>query len=72
MTGPSLPYSLWNSAMVQSPDGRGVILFGGDTSSDENTDEKRILELRAGGDSWNILDITLQNARNYHVVIPLI
>ena len=28
-TGPSLPYGLHKSAMAESPDGRGVILFGG-------------------------------------------
>ena len=55
--------------MAESPDGRGVILFGG--KSNENTIEKRILELRAGEDSWNILDISLEFARRDHVVIPL-
>ena len=33
--------------------------------------EKRILELRAGADTWNILDVSLENARSNHVVIPL-
>ena len=56
--------------MAKSPDGRGVILFGG--KSTENSQEKRILELRAGANSWNILDITLENGRNQHVVIPLL
>ena len=55
--------------MAASPDGKGVILFGG--WSDENDYENRILELRAGADSWNILDITIQNGRYGHVVIPL-
>ena len=55
--------------MAQSPDGRGVLLFGG--YSTKNNDEKRILELRAGADSWNFLNVTLKNARKYHVVIPL-
>ena len=69
ITGPSLPYGLDDSAMVESPDGRGVLLFGG--RSIENDPEKRILELRAGADSWNFLNVTLKNARNWHVVIPL-
>ena len=69
ITGPSLPYGLDTSAMAGSPDGRGVLLFGG--SSYENTYENRILELRAGADSWNILDISLEFARRDHVVIPL-
>ena len=55
--------------MAKSPDGRGVILFGGRT--DENDYEKRILELRADANSWNILDKTLENGRYAHVVIPL-
>ena len=32
MIGPSLPYVLAYSAMTKSPDGRGVIIFGGVTS----------------------------------------
>ena len=64
-----MPYPLALSAMAQSPDGRGVLLFGG-YNAVENTLEDRILELRAGANSWNILNITLQNRRGYHVVIP--
>ena len=65
ITGPALPYSLSWSAMAESPDGRGVLLFGGYASEDS------ILELRAGANSWNILNITLENGREGHVVIPL-
>ena len=68
ITGPSLPYGLRYSAMAESPDGRGVILFGGFA---KHSYEKRILELRAGADSWNILDVSLENPRAYHVVLPL-
>ena len=68
ITGPSLPYGLRYSAMAESPDGKGVILFGGFAKRGY---EKRILELRAGADSWNILDVSLKNARSYHVVFPL-
>ena len=64
-----MPYSLYYSAMAESPDGRGVLLFGGYNT--ENNYEKRILELRAGADSWKILNVTLKNARREHVVIPL-
>ena len=63
--GPSLPYDLEVSAMAKSPDGRGVIRFGG------LGDRIKILELRAGANSWTILDITLENGRYRHVVIPL-
>ena len=61
-----MPYSL---AMAESPDGRGVLLFGG--RSTEHSYEKRILELRTGADSWNTLDVSLVNGRRRHVVIPL-
>ena len=56
--------------MTESPDGEGVLLFGGINSIGGYED--RILELRAGASSWNILNITLQNKRGYHVVIPLL
>ena len=55
--------------MAESPDGREVLLFGGD--SNENDYETRILELRADANSWNILDKTLDNGRSNHVVIQL-
>ena len=55
--------------MAESPDGRGVILFGGRIN--ENTYTDRILELHAGAKAWNILDIKLQSRRAAHVVIPL-
>ena len=69
ITGPTLPYALNSNAMAESPDGRGVLLFGG--GSDENDYEDRILELRSGPNSWNILDVTLEIGRYGHVVIPL-
>ena len=72
ITGPSLPYGLYDSAMAESPDGRGVILFGGDGTENYYEYENRILELRAGADSWNVLNVSLQNGRKFHVVIPLI
>ena len=55
--------------MAESPDDRGVLLFGGYFY--ENGWEDRILELRAGANSWNILDITLETGRSSHIVIPL-
>ena len=54
--------------MAESPDERGVILFGGAT---ERSYEKRILELQAGADSWNILDVSLENSRRFHVVFSI-
>ena len=69
ITGPSLPYGLYHSALAESPDGGGVLLFGG--LSNTRSAEKRILELRARADAWNILDVSLENGRWEHVVIPL-
>ena len=64
--------------MAQSPDGQGVLLFGGASPySSGIVYENRILELRAGANTWNILDITLETEFNdgfvgrcCHVVIP--
>ena len=64
-----MPYALRHSAMTESPDGEGVLLFGGINSNGGYED--RILELRAGASSWNILNITLQYGRSSHIVIPL-
>ena len=46
ITGPSLPYGLYDSAMAESPDGRGVILFGGDVSENSYKHENRISNTR--------------------------
>ena len=64
--GPSLPYSLSSSAMTESLDGKGVLLFGGKSSQ-----ANRILELHSEDNSWTVLNITLENGRHYHNVIPL-
>ena len=67
--------------MVQSPDGRGVLISGGmiripDASgkwldlTDWTFDDK-LYELRAGANSWNILNITLEKGRGGHAFIPL-
>ena len=56
--------------MAEIPDGKGVLLFGGLSESDTSS-EDRILELQAKADSWKTLDITLQERRKYHTVIPI-
>ena len=70
ITGPSLPYLLYDSTMAESPDGKGVLLFGG-YNYDDQTRRDKILELRTRANSWTILDITLQRQRSKHIVIPL-
>ena len=56
--------------MAQSPDEKGVLLFGG-MRTNTGYNMYAILELRAGATSWNVLDITMEYARSGHVVIPL-
>lgn len=56
--------------MAESPDGKGVLLFGGLNYDDETRGEK-ILELRSGASSWTILDVTLQKRRDGHILIPI-
>ena len=55
--------------MVTSPDGGGVMIIGGRTSS--NSRSPKILELRAGNSSWQERDQELDNGRYRHVVIPV-
>lgn len=56
--------------MAESPDGRGVLLFGGRLNNQfRNIYENRIFELRVGANNWTILDITLQKGRFQHSVI---
>ena len=68
--GPSLPYELSSSAMATSPDGGGVILFGG-WNADKRAIEDTILELRYGSDKWTTLPQKLKQPREAHVVIPI-
>ena len=58
--------------MVESHDGKGVLIFGGVSKccGYDTHYENRILELHVGSNSWNILNITLNNRRCQHVVIP--
>ena len=73
-TGPALPYGISHSAMAPSPDGNGVILVGGRSSSGSYLDS--ILELKADGQgwvgSWTTLTTKLQYARYLHIVIPVL
>ena len=70
--GPSLPYRLTDSAMATSPDGGGVILFGGfNADNDKWASEDTILELRYDSDKWTTLPQKLKQPRQEHVVIPI-
>ena len=73
-TGPKLPYSIRATAMASSPDGNGVILFGGKSYSNARYLDV-ILELKSNGQgwvgSWTTLTAKLQHPRSWHVVIPV-
>ena len=68
--GPELPYKLSGSAMATSPDGGGVILFGG-YIADKYAKEDTLLELRYDANEWKILPQKLKQLRSQHVVIPI-
>ena len=68
--GPSLPYRLYNSPMATSPDGGGVILFGG-YNKDRFYPEDKILELRFDSNEWIPLPQNLNPSREGHVVVPI-
>ena len=68
--GPNLPYKLYDSAMATSPDGGGVILFGGKIWNKSGNEDK-IIELRFGANEWTILPQKLNPPRKDHVVIPI-
>ena len=68
--GPELPYKLKHSVMATSPDGGGVILFGG-LNANKGAREDALLKLLYDGDEWIILPQKLKQPRNAHVVIPI-
>ena len=69
-SGPKLPnyVSGISQVMVTSPDGGGAMIIGGITPS--TWESPKILELRAGGSSWQERAQKLDNGRDKHVVIP--
>ena len=76
-TGPKLPYDIRGGRMASSPDGNGVLLFGGYRHSRNIQGYlDSILELRSNGQgwasSWTTLTAKLQYRRGYHVVIPIV
>ena len=56
--------------MATSPDGGGVILFGGE-NRDKKAREDTLLELRFGSERWITLPQKLSQPRDSHVVIPI-
>ena len=62
--------------MASSPDGNGVLLFGGLIIDNAENQLASILELRSDGKGWvgpwTTLTAKLQYPRSYHVVIPIV
>ena len=73
--GPALPFLFDRHKMATSPDGNGVIMFGGYSYSNI-VYQDTILELKSDGQgwvgTWTILSAKLQYGRASHVVIPLL
>ena len=71
--GPELPLGIGLATMASSPDGNGVILFGGESSTTLYVDT--ILELKSDGQgwvgAWTTQSRTLQYVRRSNVVIPV-
>ena len=65
-----------NSAMSESPDGKGVLLFGGDNGWDRfdrtNLDNIKTRIVKLFANSWTILDVNLQEERSCHAIIPTV
>ena len=75
-TGPKLPYNIRGGRMASSPDGNGVLLFGGLIIDNAENQLASILELRSDGKGWvgpwKTLTAKLQYPRSFHVVIPIV
>ena len=73
-TGPKLPYNIDGGRMASSPDGNGVLLFGGRDDGRYSVTAS-IFELRSDGKGWvgpwKTLTAKLQYPRSFHVVIPI-
>ena len=50
ITGPKLPFKIWGSTMVTSPNGKGVIFIGGSSRCDDSS--KVMLELKSDSTEW--------------------
>ena len=66
-----MPFELWNSAMVTSPSGKGVVVIGG-WNYNEGKTSNALLELKGiSSKEWVPLKQTLKHAREQHVAISI-
>ena len=73
-SGPKLPFKLICSAMVATPNGKGVILIGGHNQSDHKSSDA-LIELKGNTMDmhmeWIVLERKLEYARSNHIAIPI-
>ena len=70
ISGAKLPFKLYDSAMVTSPSGKGVVIIGG-WNGNKNIHSNALLELKDISKEWVPLKQTLQHSRDGHVAIPI-
>ena len=69
ISGAKLPFKLYDSAMVTSPSGKGVVVIGG---FNVNEDTNALHELKSiSSKEWVPLKQTLQHARDAHIAISI-
>ena len=75
ISGPQLPYNLFDAKMLASPEGNGVILVGGKHDSRISTQydryPKSLIELQEGSKEWKILDAEMKYPREGHVALAI-
>ena len=69
-----MPQKLSHFAMIPSPNGKGIIVIGGESKTfGEREDKVSDLLMELNGDTlqWKILDQKLDAKRRYHNAIPI-
>ena len=69
-----MPHKMSHFAMIPSPNGKGIIVIGGESKTfGEREDKVSDLLMELNGDTlqWKILDQKLDAKRRYHNAIPI-
>ena len=69
-----MPHNLSHFAMVPSPNGKGIIVVGGDSETRGDREDKvsdLLMELDGDTLQWKILDQKLDAKRRFHNAIPI-
>ena len=76
LAGPELPEEIENAAMVTSPNGKGVILIGGNCERENDSEFESIfyghfVELKSNRKEWVEFELEDYHCwRNHHLAIP--